>query len=264
MDVTMISYDNVLNDNDDPFKNLEYSAIHPAPINKQQPVAWNVSGFGGGPGGGAGAATGTGTGTGLNDISTIAQPGTPGKVNNNNVGYNYSGMYSDINLRGDNIGHVTRQQTQGTNILNTNNNLMNSFQTHLQSQSDKQKLNITRAPPISPFSRKREQEKKKAASLLSKRNSHDRMNPVVFTTMGIKKSHFAAYYMEQSINLYSNLNIDTLIVNWAESMRWWLAEMVKTRCHELFTNDNDILKIFNLLERKYNLKQQLSQFITAS
>mmetsp|Transcript_43807 Transcript_43807/g.39025 ORF Transcript_43807/g.39025 Transcript_43807/m.39025 type:complete len:954 (-) Transcript_43807:179-3040(-) len=251
MDVTMISYDNNLNgnDKDDPFKNLEYSAIHPTPINgkpNQQSVAWNVSGFGGGQQGG------------LGDISTIAQPGTPARISGGG-GYNYSSMYSDINLRGDNIGQVTQKTTNNT--LNTNNNLLNTLQQ--QQLNAKKKVNITRAPPISPFSRMREQEKKKA-SLLSKRSSHDRMNPVVFTTMGIKKSHFAAYYLEQSINLYSDLNIDSLIVNWAESMRWWLAEMVKSRCQQLFTNDNDINKIFNLLVQKYGLQQQLSQFKTAS
>merc|ERR1712228_707695 len=85
-----------------------------------------------------------------------------------------------------------------------------------------------------------------------------------FTSMGIKKSQFAANKMEQSINLYRELRIDGLIANWAESMRWWLAEMVKTRCSELFRNDEDIGKVFDLLQNKYNLKSQLSQFQTAS
>merc|ERR1719361_1595781 len=94
--------------------------------------------------------------------------------------------------------------------------------------------------------------------------SKSAMNRAVFTSMGIKKSQFAANKMEQSINLYRELRIDGLIANWAESMRWWLAEMVKTRCNELFNNDGDIQRIFNLLERKYDLKQQLSSFTTSS
>jgi len=60
------------------------------------------------------------------------------------------------------------------------------------------------------------------------------------------------------------LRIDGLIANWAESMRWWLAEMVKTRCSELYRNDQDIGKVFDLLENKYNLKDQLAQFPTAT
>merc|ERR1712176_910928 len=70
--------------------------------------------------------------------------------------------------------------------------------------------------------------------------------------------------MEKSIKLYQQLRIDGLIANWAESMRWWLADVVKTRCNELLNNDADIQQIFNLLERKYNLKQQLSSFQTSS
>ena len=40
--------------------------------------------------------------------------------------------------------------------------------------------------------------------------------------------------------------------------------MVKTRCSELYRNDEDIGKVFELLTNKYNLKNQLSQFQTAS
>ena len=255
MDVTMISYDNNKFQDDDPFKNLEYSAIHPTPMQKsisgQDGVAWNISGFGGL------------SGAGLGDVSTIAQAGTPARnatlgrstaIGGNNApigGYNYDGMYSDINLRGDNIGQVKKIKHE--NIINQNNININNN----NNNNNNKDINITRAPPISPFSRKRDRRMNNKNNL--KGNG---MNDVAFTTiMGVKKSKFAAKYMEESIKLYESLHIDTLIANWAEAMRWWLGERVIERKKELDENNNSINQIFNLLINKYNLKQQLSQFV---
>eukprot|EP01084_Bolivina_argentea_P164855 286540_1 len=234
MDVSMISYDKI---DTEPFQ-ADFSVIQPS--TNQASVAWNVSGFGG-------------FNSNPMNMSTVVEPGTPaskggiGIGNGINNGYDYDGMYNDINLRGDNIGEILKNTTV-TNIGSNNNG-----------NNGNNKLRVTKAP-ISPFSRKRGDGMSSSMNDMNK--NKNRMSNIVFTSMGVKKSQFAAYYMEKSINLYFNLRIDSLIVNWAESMRWWLSEMIKNRNNEIYSNNLDINKIFNLLSNKYNLKQQLSEFVT--
>ncbi len=250
MDVTMMSYENT--DMSDPFT-ADYSVIQPSNSNKQS-TAWNVSGFGGF----GSAQTQTQQNQTMNsggdmniNHSIIAQAGTPGKVLNNvgmnglgpmpmpTNGYDYDSMYNDINLRGDHIGQVLK--TQNTQFR--------------QKMKSKESLNAyTSQAPMSPFSRQRS-----AKKIENKPNSN---KSVVFTSMGVPKSQFSAYYMEQSIDLYFALSIDGLIANWAESMRWWLGECVKNRNLEIAQSDSDICRIFSLLSGKYGLKRQLSEFVT--
>ncbi len=91
MDVSTISYDKI---DPEPFQ-ADFSVIQPNTNNNNGAVAWNVSGFGGF------------NSTNANNMSTLAEPGTPAKgMNNMNSGYDYDGMYNDINLRGDYIGEI--------------------------------------------------------------------------------------------------------------------------------------------------------------
>eukprot|EP00485_Elphidium_margaritaceum_P004455 CAMPEP_0202699290 /NCGR_PEP_ID=MMETSP1385-20130828/12507_1 /ASSEMBLY_ACC=CAM_ASM_000861 /TAXON_ID=933848 /ORGANISM="Elphidium margaritaceum" /LENGTH=975 /DNA_ID=CAMNT_0049356189 /DNA_START=42 /DNA_END=2969 /DNA_ORIENTATION=- len=240
MDVTMQSY----NGETDPFSNLDYSAIQPTPpvshtaaSMRPKAMAWDVSGFGAAGGGGGGGRKL------LTDLSTLAQPGTPAKHD----AYDYGGMYTDMNLRGDRIAAVSTKPV---------------FAAQPASIAANVALGVSRAPPTSPFARGHERGRHQRR--LDAQQAQSLVNPVVFTTMGLKKSQFAASYMEKSIKLYQELHIDGLIENWAESMRWWLAEMVKNRCQDLLANNADIDRIFTLLQQKYGIMSQLSGFKTAS
>jgi len=242
MDVTMKSLGK---ENEDPFLNLDYSAIHPAPSQSasaraQKSVAWNVSGFG------AGAA-------GLGDVSTIAQPGTPARA-----AYDYDGMYSDINLRGDNIGNVLPQDQQHNKLQSHAGTILNNAGPTAAIQRHHKVVQVSRKPPVSPFSRQRERNERQQQQLLAENT----MNPVVFSSIGLKKSQFAAHYMEKSVHLYKELKIGELMANWAENTRWWMAEMMRARFKEFSCNNANIDGIFQLLQQKYNLGSQLSAFQT--
>eukprot|EP01084_Bolivina_argentea_P116760 207403_1 len=193
MDVTMMSYD-------EPFA-ADFSVIEPKAQLKGQhnPNPWAISNQ-----------------MRLNDVSTIAQPGTPMQRN-----YVYDAMYSDMNLRGDNIATANTAQPR----------------------KEGQEQMRMRMQPLSPFSRKR------------------RVNTTASKSTSVANDFDAFYMeksivLYESLRVDGLIENWAESMRW-----WLSQHVLKTRAGELVENDAEIEnQIFGLLcAQPYNLKQQLSE-----